>query len=67
MTIKNRLQKLEKTRRERPAAGDTWKIRAVDYRAGIVTGIDADADAIPVKFVDYMQRNDDHKNPTNET
>lgn len=42
---------------------DAWGVRAVNYRAGIVPGFDdpEDTDAIPIRLVEYMQRNDDHK------
>lgn len=66
MTIKNRIAKLEKTRHEHPA-GDVFTVRKVDYRAGIVEGVEDAPGDIPLRLVDYTQRNDDHKDPTNET
>lgn len=66
MTIKNRLAKLEKqTQPEK--AGDVFTVRKVNYRAGIIEGVQDTPGAIPVKLVDYMRRNDEHKEQTSET
>lgn len=67
---KTRLAKLEKKlekQADRPQNGDVWRVRVVNYRAGIVPEIKEPAGVIPTKFIDYTRRNDDHKDPTNET
>lgn len=53
MTIKSRLEKLEKRRREHADAGEWWKPRLVNYRAGIDPNIPDAADAIPVRWVEW--------------
>ena len=53
MNHKNRLAKLEEQRTKKGAAPlDTLKIRKVNYRSGIIAGVNEDpADAIPLRIV----------------
>jgi hypothetical protein len=57
MSIKNRLQKLEKQTKRRPEKGrdNAFTIQAVNYRAGISPDVKDTPGAIPVKFVDIRQ------------
>lgn len=55
MNHKSRLAKLEKrTRPEAPR--DLLTVRKVNYRAGIVEGVEAAPDAIPLRLVDVKPR-----------
>lgn len=55
MSIKNRIEKLEKhTQPEK--IGDVFTVRKINYRAGIVPGVEDAPDAIPLRLVEVKPR-----------
>lgn len=61
--LNGRLGRLEKQSQGRRDPGDILALRRVDYRAGLVPGVSAPADSLPVVFVDYTQAEADHEQP----
>jgi hypothetical protein len=63
MTTKTRLAKLEKDTKTNQARPQDIILGAkkIDYRAGIVPGVPDAPGSIPVRFVDWMERNYDNK------
>lgn len=62
MTIKNRLQKLERKQKTEVKAGEVFTVRRIDYRAGIVPGVDDPPGAlIAVRLVTPKQEDAKHE------
>lgn len=55
MSIKNRLDRLEKQRQQAAPQIDPLEVRKIDYRAGIADGVPSAPGSIPVRFVDTKQ------------